>query len=254
MTDNQAPDAPTAAALEPVSYECDGVGFRGYLAVGAGTPPRPGVLVCHESLGINEHVKRRTLEIAKAGYAAFALDMFGGEDLSIDIARHHSSLVANTPGLMFQRADAALKRLAAFPVVDPTRLAAVGFCLGGAVALELAHGGAPISCAIGFHPGLKRPAGSVATARPIDARILMLIGDDDPIAPIEDREEFAHSMKSANADWQMHIFGGVGHSYTNPAINAFDLPGFRYDELASRRAFAMALAFLAEAFARSDQS
>jgi dienelactone hydrolase len=74
----------------------------------------------------------------------------------------------------------------------------------------------------------------------------MMIGDDDPIVPQEDRLAFAQSMTASGADWELHTFGGVGHSYTNPKIDAFSLPGFRYSERAARRAWNMALALLDE--------
>lgn len=80
------------------------------------------------------------------------------------------------------------------------------------------------------------------------ARILMMIGDADPIVPDEDRAVFAAEMKAAGADWQLHIFGGVGHSFTNPAIDALGFPGFAYDAIADRRSWTMMLNLLAEVF------
>jgi len=109
-----------------------------------------------------------------------------------------------------------------------------GFCLGEVVALELARDEAPIRCAVGFHPGLMRPRGS-STGR-VSAKILMMIGDEDPIVTTDDRESFVREMKGAGADWQLHVFGGVGHSYTNREIDALAYPGFRYDARADRRA------------------
>jgi dienelactone hydrolase len=128
--------------------------------------------------------------------------------------------------------------------VDAGRLAAIGFCLGGVTVLELARHGAPIKCAGGFHPGLKRPAGSPDGM--ITAKVLMLIGDLDPIVPHEDRIAFAQYMNAAGADWELHVFGGVGHSYTNPAIDAYGLPGFGYNRQADRRSWEITLTFLRE--------
>jgi dienelactone hydrolase len=231
--------------LRPIDYRAaDSVARRGFLADGSKGRRAPGVLVAHESPGLTEHIKGRAVALAEQGYVAFALDLFGAHDLDLDEARRHSSLVVNTPGLLYSRARAALDVLSVQSRVDPARLAAIGYCLGGAAVLELARHGAPITCAVGFHPGLRRPAGSPDGA--IAARILMMIGDLDPIVPQEDRAAFAASMNAAGADWQLHVFGGVGHSYTNPAIDAYGLPGFRYDERANRRSWQMALALLAE--------
>ena len=242
--------------LRPIDYRStDGAALRGFLADGsaarasndlgaAKARAAPGVLVAHESPGLTEHIKGRAIALAEHGYVAFALDLFGAHDLALEGARRHSSLVVNTPGLMYTRARAALDVLASHPGVDAARLAAIGYCLGGATVLELARHGAPIMCAIGFHPGLKRPAGS--PDGPIAAKILMMIGDADPIVPHEDRVAFAQSMTAAGADWQLHVFGGVGHSYSNPAIDSYSLPGFRYDATADRRSWEMALALLRE--------
>jgi dienelactone hydrolase len=114
--------------------------------------------------------------------------------------------------------------------------------------MELARAGAPLRCAIGFHPGLRRPAGSASEL--ITARILMMVGDDDPLVPPDDRAAFLAEMKTAQANWEMHVFGGVAHAYTNPDIDGLGLPGFRYDERATRRSWEMMLRLLEETLAR----
>jgi dienelactone hydrolase len=205
------------------------------------------VLVAHEAFGMNDHVKQVALRLAGLGYVAFALDLYGAAGFPLDEAKaRHGDMMA-TPGLMFGRAKAALDALAAHPSVDESRLAAIGFCQGGIVALELARHQAPIRAAIGFHPGLQRPAGSPDGA--IAAKVLMMLGDADPVVSEEARAAFAASMRASGADWQLHLFGGIGHSYSNPAIDAFGYSGFAYDEAADRRSWAMTLALLAEVFA-----
>lgn len=235
--------------LRSITYQAGDTKLMGFLADGSNGRTAPGVLVAHESPGVTEHVKGRALRLAEQGYVAFVLDLFGAHDLALDEARRHSKAVMETPGLMFARANAALDVLADQAHVDPAQLAAVGFCLGGVTVLELARHGAPIRCAIGFHPGLKRPAGSPDNA--ISAKVLMMIGDRDPIVPQEDRVVFAQSMTAAGADWQLHVFGGVGHSYTNPAIDAYGLEGFGYNGDTDRRSWAMMLAMLSEVFGRA---
>lgn len=230
--------------LKPITYGSDGCKMTGFLADGARRRRAPGVLVAHESPGVTALVKARAQRLAEDGYVAFALDLYGGHDLPLDVARQRSADVMRTPGLMFARANAALATLAAQKSVDPERVGAIGFCLGGAVALELARGGAPIRCAIGFHPGLKRPAGGPDGK--ISAKVLMMIGNEDPVSPEEDRAAFVRDMDAAGADWQLHLYGGVGHSYTNPDINSFNLAGFRYNAEADRRSWRTALACLEE--------
>jgi dienelactone hydrolase len=219
----------------------------GWFAAPAGGGAAPGVLVAHEAPGVGPHVKAVAQRLADAGYAAFALDLYGGEGFALDEARELHRRMMETPGLMVRRAIVGLDALRARPGVDPDRLAGVGFCQGGITVLELARAGAPIRAAIGFHPGLKRPVASPDT--PIAAKVLMMVGDADPVVPQEDRLAFARDMEAAGADWQLRLFGGVGHSFTNPAVDALGFPGFRYDARAERRAWAAMLALLAEVFA-----
>jgi dienelactone hydrolase len=230
--------------LRQIEYQADGVTCTGFLAGGTDDVRVPGILVAHEAPGLTAHAKDRALALADEGYVAMALDLYGARDLSLEEAHRRSIQVMTTPGLLFARANAALEALASQPAVDTSRMAAIGFCLGGVAAIELARHGAPIKCAIGFHPGLDRPPGSPLDA--IGAKILVMIGDSDPVAPAEKRAAFIQSMNEASADWELHLFGGVGHSYSNREIDGFNMPGFRYDEEADRRSWQMALALLRE--------
>lgn len=117
----------------------------------------------------------------------------------------------------------ALDALAAQPNVDRHRLAAIGFYQGKIIAAELARAGAPILCAIGFHSDLSGPAGSVD--QPIDAKVLRMIGERDPVAPQADRATFAAEMDAKGADWRLRLSGGVGHTHTNPRVDALREPG-----------------------------
>lgn len=227
-------------------YEVDDVRLTGFLADGASGGLAPGVLVAHEAPGITAHVKERARMLAERGYVAFALDMYGQLDLPIDEAREQSHRLMSDASLMRRRARAALDLLASHAHCDAEKLAAIGFCLGGIVALELARDRAPLRCAVGFHPGFMRPVGSATGA--ISAKVLMMIGDDDPVVPPEDRASFIREMKEAGADWQLHVFGGVGHSYTNLEIDARGMAGFAYNERADRRAWSLMLSLFDEVF------
>lgn len=231
--------------LQPISYEADGLTLNGLIADGSGGKPAPGILVAHEAPGIGDSVKERVLRLAERGYVALASDMYGRE-IPLDEAMAAHAGLMSTPGMMLRRARGALYTLAAQPGVDPSRLAAIGFCQGGIVALELARAQAPIKAAVGFHPGFKRPEGSATDA--ISAKVLMMIGDDDPVIPHEDRTSFVTEMNSAGADWQLVTFGGVGHSYTNKAVDALGMPGFGYHTDADRRSWKMMLDLFDEIF------
>lgn len=230
--------------LVACTYDVDDVRLTGFLADGASGEPAPGILLAHEAPGQTAHVKERARRLAERGYVALALDMYGQVDLPLEEARKESGRLMADAALMRRRARAALDVLASHPHCNATKLAAVGFCLGGIVALELARDRAPIRCAVGFHPGLMRPTDSVSG--PIAAKVLMMIGENDPVVPAEDRAAFAREMQNAGADWQLHIFGGVGHSYTNREIDAMSMPGFAYNERADRRAWQLMLSLFDE--------
>lgn len=230
-----------------IGYDCEGTRLTGYFADCAPHAEKPAILVAHEAFGINDHIRARTRRLAELGYAAFALDMYGVEGLSLPEAVSRHIELTSVPGLMLARASAALRVLMALPGVDPERMAAIGFCQGGITALELARSGAPVRCAVGFHPGLKRPAGS--PDQPIQAKVLMMIGDRDPDVPAEDRAGFAAEMESKQVDWQLHLFGGVGHAYTNPDADRFNKPGYGYNSSADKRSWTMMLALFEEVFA-----
>jgi dienelactone hydrolase len=232
--------------LVACTYEVDDVHLTGYLADGARRNPAPGILVAHEAPGVTAHVKERVRMLAERGYVAFALDMYGQVDLPIDAAREQSRQLMSDAALMRRRARAALEVLTSQAHCDATKLAAIGFCLGGIVALELARDRAPIRCAVGFHPGFMRPTGSANG--PIAAKVLMMIGDDDPVVGTEDRAAFVQEMRETGADWQLHVFGGVGHSYTNREIDALGMPGFAYNERADSRAWQLLLSLFDEVF------
>jgi dienelactone hydrolase len=231
--------------LTPIEYDAAGVTLRGYFARGS-EGARPGVLVAHEAPGMGPHVQQRAEMLADLGYAAFALDLYGGEPFPFEETSDRHNALMEAPGLMLARARAALDVLASQPGVDSERLAAIGFCQGGITVMELARANAPVRCVVGFHPGLTRPAGS--PDGPISAKVLMLVGEDDPVIPPRDREAFVLEMKQKEADWQLHVFGGVGHSFTNPAVDDLQLPGFGHHAVADRRAWGMMTALLAETF------
>lgn len=218
-----------------VEYEADGRSFTGYLADGSGGERVPGVLVAHEGGGLTDHPKERALMLAKLGYVAFAMDIFGEPPPDLERGKTLLRELRANLAVLRARGRAALEVLRAHPNVDDRRLGAVGFCFGGTTVLELARDGAPLAATVGFHAGLD-------TSRPEDAarisgKVLVCLGADDPIVNAEQRAAFIAEMSAAKVDWQMHLYGGAAHSFTNRHIDAWNFPGFRYDAVADARSW-----------------
>lgn len=231
---------------EWVDYECDGHLLHGRLIIPEADVTLPGVLVAHDATGVNDHVNSRVAALADLGYAAFAIDLYGSQGFSRNEAAERHQKLFDSPGLVLRRAMAGLWVLAAQSSVDSTRLAAIGFCQGGITVLELARANAPILAAIGFHPGYVRPAGS--QDMPIEAKVLMMSGTADPYASMNDFVSFSEEMTAKGCEWQLHLFGGVGHAFTDPAIDSLGRPGMTFNAHADRTSWAMMKFLLSSCF------
>lgn len=223
--------------IEDIDYVVGGTRMVGHLAVDDERPgSRPGVLVCHEGGGLDSHAKGRAERLAGLGYAAFALDYFGdGKPVDPSEVMVRLGALTADPDKIRELAGAGLSILQAQKEVDSARLAAIGYCFGGTMALELARGGADLAAVVGFHSGL-------ATQRPsrpgeVKARILVCIGADDPLVPPEQRATFEHEIRAADVDWRMNIYGGAVHSFTNPSAGTTDFPGVAYHQPTDERSW-----------------
>jgi dienelactone hydrolase len=208
------------------------------------------VLLLHEGGGQDDNVRERADRLGALGYVAFALDYFGGgTEHPLAVAQARLGDLFADPDATRRLALAGYEALAAQPGVDRERIAAAGYCFGGTMALELARAGVPLAAAVGFHPGFAAP--QPLDRGSISASVLMMCGADDPVVGADDRRRFEDEMRSLGvADWQLVVYGGVGHSFTNPNIDRRGLgAGFRYDERADRRSWALMLALLDEVFA-----
>ncbi|MDB5721419.1 MAG: phospholipase/Carboxylesterase family protein, partial [Alphaproteobacteria bacterium] len=205
--------------LQPIDYEAHGQRFTGWLADGSGGVPAPGILVAHEGGGLTDHAKGRALKLAGLGHVAFALDLFGEPDAPLERAREIVRQLRGDVGMLRARAAAALAILQAHPHVDQSRLGAIGFCFGGATVVELARTGAPLAALVGFHAGVL--PGSEADDRAIRARVLLCHGHADPVVPVPQIIDFVEGLERAGTDWQLHLYGGVGHSFTNIEIDSW---------------------------------
>lgn len=231
--------------LLPISYRYDDQDFTGYLANGSKGGPAPGILVAHEGGGLSRHTKERARRLGELGYVAFALDMYGEEDPTLERAKALGQALRGDIAALRGRIRAAFDLLVALPDVDRSQLGAIGFCMGGAAVIELARTGAPLACLVGFHSGFL--PGTAAENRAIRAKLLLCHGADDPVVPPASCHAFTAEMSEAGVDWQLHLYGGVGHSFTNPDIDAWNLPGFRHDPAADARSWQSMIAMFDEA-------
>jgi dienelactone hydrolase len=213
---------------QTVVYEVNGIRHEGYLAVDRDIPrKRPGVLVAHEAMGLSDHAREKANRLAKLGYVAFAVDYIGGgRSLAGDKVMEFLGALMADPLRIRALGRAGLEVLKAQPEVDTARVAAIGYCFGGTLALELARGGEDLAAVVGFHSGL-------STARPEDASairgsVLVCIGADDPYVPPEQRTAFESEMRGGNVDWRLYVYGGVVHSFTNEQASAAGSPALAY--------------------------
>lgn len=223
---------------QDIEYSADGVRMIGqYVVDDSKLGRRAGVLVCHEGPGLTEHTKKIAARLAGLGYAAFAMDYHGDGKPLADRTQTMARLapwMADPTGIR-TRALAALDVLKSQKEVDPAKLAAIGYCFGGTTALEIGRSGADVKAIVGFHSGL-------ATARPQDAKnikgkVLVCIGADDPIIPPAQRAAFENEMMAAGIDWRLQLYGGAGHSFTNPAADSRGMKGFFFHEATDRRSW-----------------
>jgi dienelactone hydrolase len=236
--------------MHDIDYHDDTTRLRGFVAYDDGKrAKRPGILVVHEGLGLNEHAMERARMLAGLGYVALAADMFGErrQATTIDEARALIAELRNEPGKLVKRATAALDTMKALPEVDPQRLGAIGFCFGGTTVLELARAGLDLRAVVSFHGVLGSTA--AAKAGQVRARVLVCTGADDPLVPPEQVVAFEQEMRAARvADWQVISYGNTLHGFTNPSADGKILRSALYNETADRRSWAAMEALLRESF------
>ena len=196
--------------------------------------PRAAVLVFPTIMNPTPSVIEKARSLAAHGYLAMIADFYGQQPDTMDAAREQALAIRQTPAQYRARLRAALKALATHDAADGLPVAAIGFCMGGQAALELARDGAPLFAAASFHGMLDTQA--PATRGRIQARILVCHGDADPMVPREQVLKFWQEMDEAHADWHFHAYSGVKHGFTNqsPSQN----PATAYDASADRQSWA----------------
>ncbi|MGE0472660.1 MAG: dienelactone hydrolase family protein [Nitrospirales bacterium] len=212
------------------------------------TGKRPGILVVHEWWGLNDYARKRAEQLAALGYVAFAVDMYGKGKVTDhgDQASQWAKEVTTNVSVWQARALEGLKVLEAHPQVNPQKLAAIGYCFGGATVMQLVYSGAPVKGVVSFHGSLPIPPKSQTINSA--AKVLIAHGEADPFLTAEHIRNFQSSLGRSGLDWHMVIYGGAQHSFTNPSANQYGMKGVQYQEQADRRSWKHMRVFFDEIF------
>ena len=241
----------TQAAVQTrtVIYRQGETELEGFMAWDdASSGPRPGVLVVHQWMGLTANEKMRAEMLAKLGYVAFAVDLYG-KGVRPTTPQEAGQLAGKYKGdraLLRARVTAGLDELRKSPLVDSKRIAAIGYCFGGTAAIELARSGAEIAGVVSFHGGLDSP--TPADGKKIKAKILVLHGGDDPYTPADQVAAFEKEMRDGGVDWQLVAYGGAVHAFTQKEAGNDNSKGAAYNERADRRSWQAMKDFFAEIF------
>lgn len=208
---------------------------------------RPGVIIVHEWWGHNQHARNQALRVAKAGYVGFALDLFGKGKL----AKHPKDAQAfvaeatKDPAIERARFDAAVAQLKKLPQVDPTKIAAIGYCFGGGVVLDMARSGEDLAAVATFHGSL---SSGLTAKKGIKPRILVMTGGDDPMIGTEQVEGLRKELTAAGARFEIISYPGTKHSFTNPDADKAGVPGLGYNAIADKESWEALVKVLREVF------
>lgn len=254
-----AGSAGASVVTKDIDYEQNGVKLRGYLAYDDAKSKEgklPGVLVIHEWWGLNDYVKHRVEQLAGLGYVAFAADMYGAGVLAKDPkeAGQYAGQFKDKPALA-ERAQAGLDQLIATGLVDPARVAAIGYCFGGTTVQALAYSGAPLAGIVSFHGSLV-PLSPEAAAK-TKAKVLICHGALDPSSKPEQIDAFLKASNDGKLDYRFVVYAGAYHAFTNPESDANvekypAMKGFvAYSPSADRRSWQDMQDFFGEIFAPS---
>lgn len=229
-----------------VEYELDGETYDGFVAVDdEQSDARPGVMICHAWGGRKDHEENVARRLAELGYVGFAADVFGkgkrGETTE-ECQALITPLVENRD-LLRRRLLAALGQMKALDEVEVDQAVVSGYCFGGLCALDMGRVNAPVRGVAAFHSLF----GTTDEEGEISPKVIALQGYDDPMAGPDAQRAFTDEMTRRGADWQLHLYGGVAHAFTNQGANDASL-GLKYDVTADARSWAAFETFLAELF------
>ena len=231
-----------------VEYKQGDTTLEGYLAYDDSfSGRRPGVLVVHQWMGLTDYEENRAVMLANLGYVAFCADIYGKgiRPQNYKEAGAEATKYKTNRALLRLRVNAGLDELRWNELVDPKRIAAIGYCFGGTTVIELARSGAELNGIVSFHGGLDSP--TPADGKNIKSKVLVCHGADDPFEKPEDLAAFEKEMRDANVDWRLIKYGGAVHSFTQPMADG-SLPGAKYNARADKRSWQDMKSFFAEIF------
>lgn len=232
-----------------VVYDDEGTPLTGHLFWDdAVTGKRPGVLVIHEWWGLNDYAKQRARMLAELGYVAFAADMYGRSRVTDqpEQASEWMQEITADVDLWRQRAGLGLDQLKSSDLVDTDKVAAIGYCFGGGTLLQMAYGGTDLRGIVSFHGSL--PAAPNDVNGKIKPRILVLHGQADSFVAPEVVTNFQNKLEEAGANWEMNIYGGARHGFTNPNAGDYGIDKLKYDAQADARSWQRMQVFFYELF------
>jgi dienelactone hydrolase len=233
---------------EVVDYKQGDTVLQGFVAWDDAIPgKRPGVLVVHEWWGHNQHARNQAERLAKAGYVGFALDMYGKGKVASHPKDAQAFVAEATENPKVERArfDAALALLKKRKEVNPAKIAAIGYCFGGGVVLDMVRQGEPLAAAVTFHGAL---SSKLTAKKPVKTRILVLAGEDDPMVGKAQVEAFRKEMTDAGAHFRVVEYPGAKHGFTNPDADKFGVPGLEYNAKADQQSWEELVVFFKEIF------
>lgn len=241
---------------ETIAYTYQDATFYGHLVFDSESElsgRRPAILIAHAWRGQDNFAKEKAIELAKLGYVAMAADVYG-EAKQVDTNEEASKMMMP---LFFDRAllqgriHAAFQILQKHPLVDKTKIGAIGFCFGGLTVIELLRSGADIRGAVSFHGLLGDCLGEIKAKRaPFQAMkgaLLILQGHDDPMVSQEDIINLEKELTEVKVDWQLNIYSQTTHAFTNPEAND-PKSGLVYNPKTASRAWRAMTNFFNELF------
>ena len=230
---------------EKITYQSGDNSFEGFLAQPEGDS-NPCVLIGHTWAGRDSFVEEKAKLLTELGYAAFAIDMNGDGKIGTSNEENAGMMqpLLDDREELARRALASLDAVSKIDSIDASKIVIMGYCFGGLVAMDLARTGADIKGAVSFHGFLAGPENST---NEIKAKLLALHGDSDPMVGQDQIESFRQEMTSKKVDWQLHVFGGAMHSFTNPEANDPDF-GAVYSKNADERSWKIFTDLLKELF------
>ena len=214
-----SPTLKASITTKEVTYSEGSTQMKGFLAWDDSiSGKRPGILVVHEWWGLNDYARSRAKQLAELGYTALAVDMYGDGKAAEHPkeAGEFAASVMKDPQVALARFRAAMDVLKSQPTVDPEKIAAIGYCMGGAIVLNAARQGIDLDAVASFHGSL---GGLLPIKGPIKAKILVCHGAADSFIPPEKVAAFKEEMKAAGADFKFVSYPGAKHGFSNPAAD-----------------------------------